>query len=467
MTWHWSGHEAVGWLGGLVLVAACGTATESVDTASVSESALTTVPSALVSREPAVTSTMVEGLAVYEWPELGGLPPWTSVPLGIPGTTHVRVTHGPLGFLSINNVSRGAVVRISVDATTWQETAILHGPGGEEQVEVRDLLVTEREYLLVGETWTNTTTGSESFKDVLWRSPDAVTWDAFVLDRLDPGAKATALAMASSGLVLAGAVYDSEIGAASPRLWLEQPEGGFVELTGSISSVEQSGWMEGVVADGDGLLAWGSTGDDRAFVWRTSDFQMWSRGVIDQGRVRSVGPGGFATDAVSEGFAGFGRAHRQGEYAVALATVGYRSGLAWCYEDPDDCLGSVSTVLVTPNGRDWRRLPFPGAHEQPEHPVEAHGFLVDGRLAVVHTMGEDAVLSILESVENAVPLSTGDAPHLAFMVASPGDQIESGIRYGYPVWTHCGLPAIGPLNGVYWVIARYVSDPDDEPTGCM
>ena len=91
-------------------------------------------------------------------------------------------------------------------------------------------------------------------------------------------------------------------------------------------------------------------------------------------------------------------------------------------------------------------------------------------------------------------------------VVGPGDQIDPDVRYGYAVWTHCGLPAIGPLNGVYWVvapdslrpiegvfgwggyvfgfvtltpdneieyrvddevIARYVPDPDHVPPGCM
>ena len=108
-------------------------------------------------------------------------------------------------------------------------------------------------------------------------------------------------------------------------------------------------------------------------------------------------------------------------------------------------------MLVTPNGRDWRRLPLPGERPRPDHPVEAHGFLVNGRLAVVHTIGTDAVMSILETVENAVPINSGRRPNLPFEVLSPGDEILPGAEYGYPVWTHCGTPAIGPLNEVYWV----------------
>lgn len=159
----------------------------------------------------------------------------------------------------------------------------------------------------------------------------------------------------------------------------------------------------------------------------------------------------FATDAVSEGHAGFGRVFAQGDYAVTVATVGHKSAIAWCYQDPADCRTEKRTVLVSPNGRDWRRLPLPGEQPQPDHPVEAHGFPVNGRLAVVHTVGSEAVLSILESVKNAVPINNGEKPDLPFKIVGPGDEIEPALEYGYAIYTHCGLPAIGPLNGVHCV----------------
>lgn len=458
---------------------------------------------------------------------------WRSIQLGLPGTTHVQVAHGPLGFLSIEHVERGAVVRTSMDGSTWQETAILKGPDGEEQVGVTDLLVSDGEYLVAGETWTNTATGSEQFRDVLWRSTDGRSWEAVPLTELEPGAKATSLVAISPGLVLAGVVYDSETGAASPRLWLEKPGAGFVDVT--IDGFDENGWIEGVSTDGAVVVVWGTTDDNTAFVWQTQDFEEWSRGVIEgASHVASIAPLGdawvavggssawvsddgvnwsesavpddFATDAVSEGFAGFGFMGIQDGYGVTVATVGQRSGIAWCYADPNDCLGSVTTVLVTPNGRDWRRLPLPVEESLPDHPVEAHGFLVDGRLAVVHSIGEDAMLSILESVENAVPLNNGEAPDLPFQVVGPGDQIEIGVEYGYGIWTHCGMPPLGPLNGKRWVVApeppqslegipgaggyvlgfitltedniieyraddkvlaRYIPGPDQEPAGCI
>lgn len=467
----------------MVLVAACGRGADGA--ARVAEPVTSTRPSAS-SSDPARTPPSLAPMgdeAPFTWPDPKGPPPWRSIPLGLPGTTHLRVTHGPLGFLSINNVSRGAVVRTSRDGSSWQETAVLEGPHGEEQVSVADLLITETEYLVVGETWTNTATGSEGFRDVLWRSPDAISWEAIPLDRLAPGTKASELVSSSLGLVLAGTIHDPRTGTASPRLWLEQREGGFADLTSSIPELDEEGWIEGAATDGEGLLIWGTATDDTAFIWRTSDFEIWTTGVIGEGSFghiqsisrlgdrwiavgsssawvsedaigwrRTATPDDFATDAASEGFAGYGRLHRQGQYAVTVASVGYRSGVAWCYEDRSDCGHRVPTVLVTPNGREWRRLPLPGDHPQPGHPIEAHGFLVDGRLSVVHSVGDEAMLSILKEVENAVPVTNGERPDLPFEVVGPGDQIEPGVEYGYPVWTHCGLPAIGPLNGVHWVV---------------
>ena len=424
-------------------------------------------------------STTTEQVTGFSWPEVDGRPRWATTPLGLPGTTHVQVTHGPLGFLSLNNVSRGAVVRTSVAGVVWNETAILEGPGGEEQVSVYDMLVTDSEYLLIGEAWTNTATGYESSHNVLWRSPDGATWTSMQLNELVPNAAVARLVAAAPGLVLAGMVHDPEGGTAVPRLWLEQA-GGWVELSSAIPGFEERGWIDGAVAAGDGMLLWGND-DNRTFVWSTLDFETWQRGdlgdntahirhiaPVDNGWV-AVGSVGtwlsddavswragaadevFATDAISEGSPGFGRLFVQDEYVLAVTQVGYRRAVAWCYEDPSDCGQTVSTVLVTPNGRDWRRLPLPGERPQTDHPVEAHGFLVNGQLAVLHTLGSEAVLSTLESVENAVPLSSGEKPDLAFDVVGPGDRIEPGVKYGYAIYTHCGIPEIGPLNSVYWV----------------
>ena len=128
------------------------------------------------------------------------------------------------------------------------------GPDGQEQVSITDLIVTDREFLVTGETWTNTATGSERFHDVLWRSVDGVAWDALLLGELVPGAKATSLVTTSAGLVVAGANYDSDTGEASPRVWLEQAGGDFVDLSSSIPGFDDTGWIEGAIADGEGLL---------------------------------------------------------------------------------------------------------------------------------------------------------------------------------------------------------------------
>lgn len=242
--------RAAGSMALLLVAATCGTPDEPIATGPSPTSSSTTTTSAAAASEPttATTPPTVDPKSSYEWPDPDGPPPWTSVPLGLPGTTHVRVTYGPLGFLSINNVSRGAVVRTSIDGSNWEETAILMGPDGQEQVSVTDLIVTDREFLVTGETWTNTATGSEIFHDVLWRSADGVAWDTLLLSQLAPGAKATSLVVTSPGLVVVGANYDSDTGEASPRVWLEQAGGDFVDLISSIPGFDDTGWIERAIA---------------------------------------------------------------------------------------------------------------------------------------------------------------------------------------------------------------------------
>lgn len=469
------------WIALLVAIAACGAPADSPPGTQVRGPSTSAVGASAEESGEATTEASISAVG-YPWPEPVGSPPWTSIPLGLPGTAHVRGVHGPLGFLLVYHSERGTVVMISTDGSDWGETSILRGPGGEEQVAVRDLLVSPTEYLVVGEAWTNRSGGSEGYRQVLWRSSDAVEWETVDLDELESGFGAPSLVLTPAGLVVAGSVYDDEAGTASPRLWIEEEGRGFVDLGGAIPGFERKGWVFGAASDGEGLVVWGSTDDDLAetFVWRTADFETWIRGTIGgQAHVQGITRLGdlwvavgaskawvspdavdwtataaaedFATDATGYGFAAFDRLYRQGEFAVVVAGVGHRWAMAWCYEDPFDCRGSIPTVIVTPNGRDWRHLPLPGAMDQPDHPVEAHGFPVEGRLGVIHSADGQAMLSILESVDNAIPISDGATPDIPFEVVGPGDTIEPGVEYGYPVWTHCGMPPIGPLNGVHWV----------------
>ncbi len=421
------------------------------------------------------------------WPDPEGDPPWITVPVGLPGTTHLRIGQGPLGFISVNNVERGAVVRLSADGAVWQETATLRGPDGEKQVAVTDLVVSGDEYLVVGETWTNTATGSESFRDALWRSRDGMSWTVIDLGVIDDDAKGTAAIPTPLGLVLAGTIYDEATGAASPKLWIETADALWSDLTADVSAFDVAGWMTGAAIDTDGLIAWGTTSDGVALVWRTPDLQTWTRATLPDttnGHVVAVTAfrGGyvavgqsqtwvsddavewtiaatandFATDAVSPGQATFRRLYVQDGYLVAVAGVGYHTGAAWCYLDPADCRQFPQTVLTSGDAREWRRLPLPGELDQPEHPIEVDAVLADGRLTVLHTVGGDAVMSTLTEVGNVQRLDTAEAPDLLFTVAEPGDEIDIGIKYGYPIYTHCGFPTIGPLNGTNWAATEHI-----------
>lgn len=417
------------------------------------------------------------------WPDPRGDPPWSTVPLGLPGGTHLRIGYGPLGFISVNNVERGAVVRLSLDGVVWQETATLAGPDGEEQVSVRDMAVSVDEYLVVGETWTNTEGGSEIFREALWRSRDGTDWTVTDLGVIDEDVTAAVIISTPRGLVLAGALYDEETGTARPKLWLETANGLWTDITLDVTAFDGDGWIEGAAVDAEGLIAWGTTNNGTALVWRTQDFQSWTRATLPGGTNGYVAAvrafrGGYvavgqsqtwvsadavewttaatvddlATDAVSPGLATFRQLYVQDGYLVAVAAVGYRVGAAWCYLDATDCRQFPETVLVSQDAKEWRRLPLPEELDQPPHPIEVDAVLADGHLTVLHTVGDDAVLSILTQVDNAQPLNTEQTPDLPFPVVEPGDDtaIAVGVRHGYPIYTHCGFPIIGPLNGTSW-----------------
>ncbi len=422
-------------------------------------------------------------LPTTPWLEAEGESPWTTELFGLPGTAHVRIGYGPLGFISINAVAEGSVVRLSGDGATWTETAMLHGPGGEEQISIQDLAQTSNEYLAVGTAWSNIGSGSEIPFGVLWRSRDGVQWTANDLSAVAESFEAAAALPTPEGLMLAGTAYDDGVGEARPSLWIETSDGGWDDMTGGSAAFDAGGWITGATLDGEGLIMWGEDREGGAVVWQTRDRKTWTNTampgrfgnrVID---VTAFGGGYvavgwsqtwtssdavawslaseakvFTVDAVSEGTVMFRRVFVQDGYLLATASIGYRRGAAWCYLDAANCRKSVDTVLVSQDAMEWRRLPLPGELHNIDHPVEIDAVLVDDRLAVLHAVGDDAVLSTLTEVSNAQVLDTGEAPDLAFVVIEPGTEadIEIGVRYGYPLYTHCGLPVLGPLNGTYW-----------------
>lgn len=473
----------------LALVVAAAALTACGDTAATSGPAATAPPlastaaaastasSATTTAPPPPSTRPDEGSA---WPPADGDPPWRTVELGLSASTHVRVRHGPLGFVSVELTGRGAVVRVSADGVAWRETGVLRGPGGERQVSVGDLAVTGDGYVVVGEAWEPEADSPGDIRRVVWRSRDGAAWDAFDLAALHPHAQGSRLAATGGGIVLVGALVDPETSAATPAIWQADGEGGWVEVTSGEPAFTGPGWVDGVAAESGEVWAWGTDDSGQAVAWRRDADGAWQRHEVpsetghvagiaslgdgyvavgdshawrtDDGAVwrQAAGPEAFLTDAVGPGVAFFGRPFAQDGFVLAAAAVGERFGQDWCFERPGDCRRTRPTVLASPDGADWRELPLPGPPPALEHPVEHEAFLVDGKLAVLHPAPAGAVVSILEEVRNARPLGGGAAPDLPFEVAKPGDRLEPGQTYGLAVYTHCGLPTIGPFNGVMW-----------------
>ena len=241
------------------------------------------------------TTTSVEAVPSYDWPDAGP-PSWTTAPLGLPATADVRVTHGHLGFLSVNGLTQGAEIRTSVDGVTWQTTAMLEGPDGDEHLSIDDLLVTAGEYLVLGEAPAGEARARRDV--VLWRSGDGVVWSREILDKSSAGALGLRLAGTSRGVMASGTVYPT-VGRASPRLWLEHADGGFRDVSLAVG-IESDSSIYGSSAVGDGLVVWGSAGgdEDTAAAWFTEDFITWSSspigGVYDIQEVAPLGGGWMA-----------------------------------------------------------------------------------------------------------------------------------------------------------------------------
>jgi hypothetical protein len=407
-------------------------------------------------------------------------PSWTSVPVGLPGDSTVRLAYGPLGFISVNYEDRGAVIRVSSDGMRWEETAVLRGPAGEEQVSIEDMIVRSHEYVMVGEIWSNVGKGDETPRNAVLRSRDGVTWEITFADSLGEAASAVALAEMKRGLVLTGATWADDTPWARPKIWFDTGDGSWRDLTLGVDEFDTDAWVRGAFADSDGMVAWGLGTLGEVIVWRTEDMKTWTRSIVPGENIQRVAamPGGLvavgysevwtspdaiewtivatsedlATDAVSRAWMWIRDVLVLDDYVVALVDVTDRSASAWCYLDLETCRTPSTTVLVTTDAKEWGRLALPENSSRNPDSENNAAFVVAGRLVVLHELEGETVLSTLESVDNDRPINTGLVPDLPYEVIEPGvaTDIEVGVRYGYEVALWCGWQPVGPINGTLW-----------------
>ncbi|VAW09527.1 hypothetical protein MNBD_ACTINO02-1627 [hydrothermal vent metagenome] len=418
-------------------------------------------------------------------------PPWTSVPTGLRGTSTVRLAHGSLGFLSVNYEERGAIVRLSSDGVSWAETAELRGPVGEEEFSIADMVVRKREYVIVGEIWSNIGNGNDSPRNALLRSADGITWGASYLDSLGEAASAVALLETTSGLVLTGATWADDTPWGRPKIWIDTGNGSWRDLTLGVDEFDTDAWVSGAFVENNGIVAWGLGTMGEAFVWRTEDMKTWTRSTVPGENIQRVAamPGGFvavgysetwtsldaiewtiaatpddlATDAVSRAWMWVRDVLVLDGYVVALVDVTDRSASSWCYLDLATCRKSSTTVLVSTDAKEWRRLVLPEDSNQNPKVADSTAMVVDGRLVVLHELAGDVGLSTLDAFENDRPLNTGASPNLPYAVIESGvaTDIEVGVRYGYEVSAWCGWQPIGPINGTLWSVVSAIPLPDE------
>lgn len=125
----------------------------------------------------------------------------------------------------MNYETRGAIVRLSSDGSSWRETAVLSGPVGEEEVLIADIVVSDQQYVIVGDTWSNVGNGGEKPRNMLLRSKGGTNWKATYVDALAEGISAGIAFETKGGLVLAGATWSDGTPSGRPKIWIETSKG--------------------------------------------------------------------------------------------------------------------------------------------------------------------------------------------------------------------------------------------------
>lgn len=136
---------------------------------------------------------------------------------------------------------------------------------------------------------------------------------------------------------------------------------------------------------------------------------------------------------------------------LALIQVERRGGHEWCYVDASTCNVPSIEIVTSTDGVEWQALPMP---DDPSLVWGASLASMDG-IAVI-AEASDGQLQVW-AAENPGPASTIEAPEppeLGFELVVYGGNLELGVTYGFPFWTHCGIDRLGELNGEVWGITE-------------
>jgi hypothetical protein len=319
----------------------------------------------------------------------------------------------------------------STDGRTWRELGGigLDGPAG-----VGAATATDEGFVAVGTRRIGPDPDVPPTEAVAWRSVDGEAWTSLVL----PGPEGHGLA---ADVVSVGDTVLVSGSAGRNSLW-RSLDGG---ATWEISTVEVDGFdglfvIGWLAAIGDVVVGVGTSIDNsEPLIVRSGDSgRTWKRVPLDPAMTA-----GLELWGIDSGFSGF--------FVRAERFLDAFQDAEYCYADIEACREwSAPRLLHGTTGEEWSQIDLPaGPPVGFLGPVvsASHATVVFGSVANEDGGGvwfwptDDGPLP---TVRPEPPPAT-DEPTAAY-----GGTIELGVRYRYPLGTHCGIEWLGVFNGLTW-----------------
>lgn len=340
-----------------------------------------------------------------------------------------------LGGLDFSSRRPGAWLMESADGATWSEPVDDTGLAGV----LRGFLRTDGEagiwghisgVVPFGDGWV--AAGGTEDGATSWTSADGRTWQRHVI--------ASGFASSVGGLT----VHDDRLFAvgSSPAMTVWESADGvsWDEVAGPDAfGIQLGGGVDGEGEPGDVILEAPAEGPAE-----TIDEQE-----VTPGEDEFLEGEELDYEFIEEGFhsGNFAGLATFGDRLVALISVERRRGAAWCFVDASRCNIPALELVTSKDGRTWEMLTLP----DDRYLVWQASLAATGESLIIAEAG-DGRLQVWAASELGAPqpLPAIEQPQLGFDIVRYGDTVETGVTYGYPFWTHCGIERLGEFNGRVW-----------------
>jgi hypothetical protein len=325
---------------------------------------------------------------------------------------------------------------------------------------------------------------------LIYESRDGRTWRRTLDDDFSGYAMVNKVEATTHGLIAVGDVRSGgEVGPLTPTIWISSKAGEWQKVFRGNRG--EYGAPATVVEFKSTLVAPGSV-DQKPVVWTSEDGRKWNQQLLPGGfgwashsaalanRVLVAGHSEsgegmtvWSSDDGSEwkivaGLRSFGGSPpvpgfpvAEGELrdlvafhdgVVARVVLAHRTHPAWCYVDIRTCQQTTIELLFSQDGATWEMI---GArrHRLPKRIRAAARWR--GDLLIVGEEGDRRLgVWFADVLGETTRLQTEATPRLDFELVDWGDQLRPGVRYGYPLYVHCGIEQLGVFNEKAWILER-------------